>query len=269
MQYFHLPDDTMLENLANTLGITTPKVNIPQVSDIIAFWGYPEPGVIQEHKELYPDALWVDLDVDFGHKHVKILPEAYCKIMKNIFDNAFKLKRRIIKILAPVGKDKCDAAFFAAQILKDEGFDVVTTIFEDISNPQPTPICTSDLPLKTKFELITGAIAGDALPDTVQSKARFGFWGVPPNDMSILELFPNNTHAFGWIRCVEAKVPASLELEMFVEPDLPTVFFAQTFCAKNQLAKYLAQKYNGLYLDIDGYANNSTRAKLEAFLRLR
>ena len=33
--------------------------------------------------------------------------------------------------------------------------------------------------------------------------------------------------------------------------------------------KYLADKYNGLYIDIDDYASNSIRAKVEAFLRLR
>ena len=35
------------------------------------------------------------------------------------------------------------------------------------------------------------------------------------------------------------------------------------------MAKYLADKYNGLYIDIDDYANNSIKAKIEAFLRLR
>ena len=102
-----------------------------------------------------------------------------------------------------------------------------------------------------------------------ESKPQFGFWGVPPNDLSILEIFPDNTHVFGWTRCVEAKNPGNIELEMLVEKDLPTVFFAQTFCAKNQLAKYLANEYNGLYIDIDGTPTNSIKAKIEAFLRLR
>ena len=42
----------------------------------------------------------------------------------------------------------------------------------------------------------------------------------------------------------------------------------EAFCAKSQLAKYLADKYNGLYVDIDDYASNSISAKIEAFLRL-
>lgn len=237
--------------------------------DIIGFWGYPEPSVIEKNKALYPDAAWVDLDIDFNYPPSKVLPEAYCKIMKNIFDNAFYLKDRIIKILAPIGKDKCDSAFFAAQILKEAGFEVVTTVFEDCIDRGLTPICTSNLPLREKFEVITASITGAQVPEVKQCEARFGFWGVPPNDLSVLELFPDSTHAYGWIRCVEAGVPADIELEMHVDPNVPTVFFAQTFCAKNQLAKYLANKYNGLYVDIDGYANNSTKAKLEAFLRLR
>ena len=56
---------------------------------------------------------------------------------------------------------------------------------------------------------------------------------------------------------------------MYVNKDVPTVFYAQAFCAKCQLAKYLADKYNGLYIDIDDFATNSVKAKIEAFLRLR
>ena len=33
---------------------------------------------------------------------------------------------------------------------------------------------------------------------------------------------------------------------------------------KHQLTKYLADKYNGLYVDIDDYASNSISAKIEA-----
>ena len=95
-----------------------------------------------------------------------------------------------------------------------------------------------------------------------------GFWGVPPNDLSILNLFPDTTHVYGWTRCVEAGTPADLDLEMYVNPNVPTVFYAQAFCSKAQLAKYLADKYNGLYIDIDDYASSSVKAKIEAFLRL-
>ena len=36
-----------------------------------------------------------------------------------------------------------------------------------------------------------------------------------------------------------------------------------------KISKYLANKYNGLYIDVDGYSNSSIKAKIEAFLTLR
>jgi|InofroStandDraft_1065614.scaffolds.fasta_scaffold00001_288 hypothetical protein len=241
--------------------------------NIIGFWGYPKPSLIEKYKNLYPAAEWVDLDIDFNYPKTAILPENYCSIIKNIFNNAFYLKENLITILAPVGKDKCDSAFFAVHILKEQGFNIETSYFEEVlplDKLPKTPISISNLPLKEKIEKITANIIEEKdysyLPE---SKPQFGFWGVPPNDLSILEIFPDNTHVFGWTRCVEAKNPGNIELEMLVEKDLPTVFFAQTFCAKNQLAKYLANEYNGLYIDIDGTPTNSIKAKIEAFLRLR
>lgn len=241
--------------------------------DIIAFWGYPHPDLINKTKLQYPFAKWVDIDINFGYPQTNFLPDAYCGIIKNIFNNAFYLKDRIIKILAASGKEKCDSGFFAANLLKKEGFNVEISFFEQV---QPNahlidvPICKSDLPLKEKIELITSNIVEcNDYSHLTQSKAQFGFWGVPPNDLKILELFPDNTHVFGWSRCVEAKNPSDIELEMLVEPDLPTVFFTQTFCSKTALAKYLANKYNGLYIDVDVVPTNSAMAKIEAFLRLR
>ena len=241
--------------------------------DIIAFWGYPHPDLIKKTKQKYPGANWVDLDINFGYPSSKSTPDAYCGIIKNIFDNAFYLKDKIIKILAAVGKDKCDSGFFAAQLLKNAGFDVEISYFEDVSpleNLCDVPVCKSSLVLKDKLSIITANIVAQRDYSHLKpSRARFGFWGVPPNDLSICDIFPPETHVFGWSRCVEAKNPANLELEMYVEKDLPTVFFAQTFCAKNVLAKYLAQKYNGLYIEIDGTPSSSAYAKIEAFLRLR
>ena len=232
----------------------------------IGFWGYPDPKIVKKLEINNPE--WIDLDIDFKYPHSNILPDAYCKIIKNIIDNATYLKPDII--LATTGKDKCDSGWFASCILKDLGFKVITSKYESTENRRETPISTSDLPLKKKIELITGQIIKPIkLPTFKQSKAQFGFWGVPPNDLSILELFPNNTHVFGWTRCVEAGVPADIELEMEIDKDLPIVFYSQAFCAKSQLAKYLAKKHDGLYIDIDDYATNSVRAKIEAFIRLR
>lgn len=238
----------------------------------IGFWGYPHPKVISELKQKYPQAQWIDLDFDLSEfvPDSNILPESYCKIIKNIINNAIYYKNDLLTIAAPVGKDKCDSGWFAAKLLKDMGFEVIETVFETFDYRKDVFISTSNLPLYDKITKITSDIIyDDDIANYEQCKPKFGFWGVPPNDLSILKLFPNETHVYGWTRCVEAGVPADIELEMYVEPDIPTVFYAQAFCSKTQLAKYLANKYNGLYIDIDDYATNSIRAKIEAFLRLR
>ncbi len=100
-------------------------------------------------------------------------------------------------------------------------------------------------------------------------KPTAGFWGVPPRDFSLLSLFPDTTHVYGWARCMENKTPDNLAMECHFNPDIPTVFFAQTFCAKTALAKHLAGKHpRGLYLDCDITAGNSAKAKIQAFLEL-
>ena len=92
--------------------------------NIIAFWGYPKKELIEKYKKLYPNASWIDLDIDYGYPNIKFTPDAYCTIIKNICNNAFYLKEKIIAILAPIGKDKCDSAYFVAEILKEQGFDI-------------------------------------------------------------------------------------------------------------------------------------------------
>ena len=246
----------------------------------IGFWGYPHPQVINEVKSKYPQAEWIDLDIDFSYPRTNILPDAYCKIIRNIVDNAIFLKPDLI--VAPIGKDKCDSGRFASKILKEKGFDVITTIFENLEFKRDIKICTSNLSLYEKVTTITDSIIKPELLDRdflqttipVENTSKNpsftpGFWGVPPNDLELLKLFPDTTRVYGWIRCVEAGTPADLDLEMFVDENVPTVFYSQAFCSKSSLAKYLADKYNGLYIDIDDYASNSIKAKVEAFLRLR
>lgn len=246
---------------------------------IIGFWGYPEPDVMNNIKQKYPDADWIDLDIDFQYPKTNILPESFCKIIRNIIDNAVYLKPDLI--LGPIGKDKCDSGWFAARVLVDLGFNVIQTVFESLEPKREIKISTSDLPLIKKVTTITDSITNPSLlelnynkveiPEDNNSKNKLftpGFWGVPPNDLELLNLFPNTTRVYGWTRCVEAGTPADLELEMFVDENVPTVFYAQAFCSKSMLAKYLADKYNGLYIDIDDYASNSIKAKVEAFLKL-
>lgn len=235
----------------------------------IAFWGYPDPSVIDDFKIAYPNLEWLDLDLDFCYPDLNILPDAYCKIIKNIVNNAFYHKDEIFKVVAAIGKEKCDSGWFAARLLKEYGFDVVECKYEDVSTQKPLKFSISNLPLIDKVNNIMNSIVKPVQIDCEYVQPKFGFWGVPPNDIEILKLFPNETHVYGWTRCCEAGVPANLDLEMFVDEDVPTVFYAQAFCAKSQLAKYLANKYSGLYIDIDDYATSSVLAKIEAFLRLR
>ena len=249
----------------------------------IGFWGYPDPDIVEKVKKDYPNAEWIDLDIDFYYPKTNILPESYCKIIRNIIDNSVYLKPDLI--VAPIGKDKCDSGWFASRILADMGFNVIQTIFERLEPKREIVICDSNMPLYDKITTITAGIINPEIIETVKKRILLdsvsqntqdadssiftpGFWGVPPNDLEILKLFPNTTHVYGWTRCVEAGTPADLDLEMYVGEGVPTVFYAQAFCAKAQLAKYLADKYNGLYIDIDDYASNSIKAKIEAFIRL-
>jgi len=68
---------------------------------------------------------------------------------------------------------------------------------------------------------------------------------------------------------MENKAPDSLEIELQVDAEIPTVFFAQSFCQKTMLARSLAHKCNGLFVDEDAKLDDSVRAKIIAFLTLR
>ena len=236
---------------------------------IIGIWGYPDPVILQEVRDKFPRHEIIDLDVNYNVPPSNILPDAYCKIITNIIDNSIYLKENLETIVASVGEEKCDAARYAAAILNQLGLNIIQTTYIKYENlKSETPISESNLPLKDKVIRIMDEILYPKNVLIPKIKATMGFWGVPPNDIKLLELFPDSTHVFGWTRCVEAKRPADMELEMFVDKNIPTVFFAQTFCAKMQLARYLAKKHNGLYVDVDDKASNSVRAKIEAFIRL-
>ena len=96
----------------------------------IGFFGVPNPEYISMFKFKYPKAKWIDLDIDFKDPDLKILPEAYCKIIKNIINNSVHFKPDLI--IAAIGKDKCDSGWFAAKLLKDMKFNVIESKFEDL-----------------------------------------------------------------------------------------------------------------------------------------
>ena len=197
------------------------------------------------------------------------LPRVYCAILRTVVLNALHLTLDAIYI--DVGPGKCDCALHVATVLEDMlTIPVYKTKNEDMTS-FGTPVSRSRMGLMQKFECITEGVKNTeklAIPPE-PCKPTAGFWGVPPRDFSILNLFPDTTHIYGWTRCMENKTPADNELELHYNPDIPTIFYAQSFCAKTALARHLADKHpHGLYLDSDVTAGGSAKAKIQAFLEL-
>jgi hypothetical protein len=197
-----------------------------------------------------------------------LLPRVYCAILRTVVLNAMHLG--LDRIYIDVGPGKCDCALHVARILQDTQTVPVTTTRNLDDRPHGVPICRSGMPLLEKLLAITKSVQSDQpSPDQDPCTPTAGFWGVPPRDFSILSLFPDTTHVYGWTRCMENKTPADLEMESHYNPHIPTVFFAQSFCAKTSLAAHLARQHpRGLFLDCDVHAGSSARAKIEAFLEL-
>lgn len=233
--------------------------------------GQPPRSVIGELNEraieiLDLDAMLVREDMEAT---VAILPRVYCAILRTVVLNAMHLELEAIFI--DTGPGKCDSARYVATILGEQlTIPVVSTVNQD-REPCGYPYCRGELDLTEKFLAITeGVKCGEPVKaDLAACRPTAGFWGVPPRDFSILAPFPATTHVYGWTRCLENKTPADLALEMHVNPIIPTVFFAQSFCAKTALARYLAHRHpHALYLDIDLHTTSSAKAKVQAFLEL-
>ena len=196
------------------------------------------------------------------------LPQVYCAILRTVMLNAMNMS--LDRVYIDVGPGKCDCALHVATVLQNFlTIPVITTRNRD-SVGFGVPICRSNLPLLEKLQAVTkGVQSCEPSPAHTASIATAGFWGVPPRDFSLLSLFPDSTHVYGWSRCMENKTPADIDLESYCNPAVPTVFFAQSFCAKTALAKHLAERHpKGLYVDCDVNAGSSVRAKIEAFLEL-
>jgi hypothetical protein len=219
------------------------------------------------------------------------LPRTTCRIIRRVYDNALSLD--LDEIVIDEGYGKCDAARGLAELLAETLSIPVIRTQNDNRVGAGTPICDSELPLRRKVELILEGIVGArqavpqvanlryravpqvanlryrVVPQVANLRYRAAFWGVPAADFSIYELFPEGTQVLGWTRCLENRTPAEWELEMWVPEGVPTVFFAQTFCAKTIVAQRLARKHDGLFVDVDGVLPQPVRAKIEAFLRFR
>jgi len=240
------------------------------MAEKVGIVGIPPMAVIAKlHRQ---QAEIIDLDEPQIKKSLDLtapyLPRVYCAVLRTAALNAMHL--RLDRIYIDVGPGKCDCALHVSTILKNMlSIPVLCTRNQDMQGTG-FPICRSHMPLLKKMQLITHNVR---LPKPEQHYPpcvpTAGFWGVPPRDFSLLALFPETTHIYGWTRCMENKTPADLALESRVNPDIPTVFFAQSFCAKTALARHLADQHpRGLYLDCDVTAGSSARAKIEAFFEL-
>jgi len=197
------------------------------------------------------------------------LPRVYCAILRTAVVNALHLE--LDAIYVDTGPGKCDCALHTATILAEAlPIPVIRTKNTDTA-AFGTPLCQARMSLIDRMLAITAGVKSAASYQNppVPCTPTAGFWGVPPRDFSILGLFPDTTHIHGWARCMENKTPADHALEARFNPEVPTVFFAQSFCAKTALARYLAKKHpHALYLDVDVHATGSARAKVQAFLEL-
>lgn len=238
----------------------------------IGIVGVPPRGIIDMHRG--KDDEIVDLDMPQGGVRrdaaEAYVPRVYCATLRTVAANTLSLGLDLI--IAAVGEGKCDGARFIMEQLSSVIDTEIMQIKESNEKVRGNPICESGLPLREKMDLIIKGIAQDLnweeRSNIKPCEATVGFWGVPPHDFEILDIFPDTTHIFGWTRCMENNTPADLDMETQTDPSLPTVFFAQAFCPKNALARSLATKNNGLYIEVDETLTRSAAAKVQAFLEL-
>jgi hypothetical protein len=235
----------------------------------VGFVGCPSELGFEAVRRRFERIEWVDLD-NLHEKSTphsaQLLPANVCSIIKRIVDNALSLDLKAV--LFDEGYGKCDNARSAAALLEDRLDIPVLRTRNDNKEGRGTPLCDSALPLVEKAEKILDSLTDtNPPPDLGPVDPPAALWGVPASDFDLYKLFPPGTRLIGWFRCLENRTPADESLELSVDPDVPTVFFSQTFCHKNILAKDLAAQYNGLYVDMDGTLTSSVRAKVETFLR--
>lgn len=242
---------------------------------VIGFWGSPPRAELKWASAQYGNLEFFDLDVYYGVESTRIIPDAFCHIIRNCVDNAIALGPLLKCVVAATGPEKCDAGRFAAELVNSmlEAKVVVSTNDTLSTSVQPL-LCEARGPLKKRAIRIMESIV-EPLTEKERNVAfmtrcepTHGFWGTPPHPIEVLDLFPETTHLFGWTRCVEQERSADLQLEMTVPEDLPTVFFSQGFCQKAMLARSLAEKHGGMHVDVHDNLNAATMAKIEAFVRL-
>ena len=237
----------------------------------LGFTGVPPEKLWKQALSLSDEVIDLDMPIK-SHPLVeseKVMPKISCATLRTITANLL-LDKKLDWVILSSGPDKCDGARFLGNFF-DSSLDIPVILTENNNmERQGNPVCESGLPLKEKMQIIVDDLHTISPLDRKISyeKPVCGFWGVPPNDFDVLDLFPPQTHIFGWARCIENRTPADHELELHVNPDIPVIFFAQAFCPKNIMAYQLAKKYNGLYVEVDSKVDHSIKAKIEAFLWL-
>ena len=191
-------------------------MNDSRTDRVIGYYGFPSRSTLRAARERFGlDLPLVDLDVDRGARDAGALPSTTCRIIANIVDNAADLGGRLAAVVAAVGEDKCDRGRHAAWLLDRMGFTVIESRWREVDNEsRPLVWATARLPLREKIDRIMATVADPSPPAAPPARCAptHGFWGVPPHDFRLLDLFPETTHAYGWIRCVEAGRPADLAL---------------------------------------------------------
>jgi hypothetical protein len=234
----------------------------------IGFVGCPPSGDFQKLADRHGTVEWIDLDNAFllqDRKSTELLPQNVCAIVKRIVDNALSLP--LAAILFDEGYGKCDHARAAAAVIENHLNIPIHRTRNNNLVGKGTHLCDSGLPLAEKAERILQSIVEPAPASSLAPvDPPCAVWGVPASDFHFYRLFPDGTRLLGWFRCLENGTPADEHLELALAPGVPTVFFAQTFCHKNILAKELARRTQGLYVDMDGALTSSVRAKVETFL---
>ncbi|MBN2184013.1 MAG: hypothetical protein JW746_01665 [Candidatus Krumholzibacteriota bacterium] len=241
-------------------------------SRLIGYYGFPLRRLLNSAREKFgPGLEMIDLDIDHGAPDSGLLPVTTCRIISNIMNNSVMLRSRLAVIVAAVGEGKCDRGRNISFLLQGLGLNVIESRFEEKEWEERELIYSSGRgTLSERIDRIMYSVIDPSPAPGVPEPCRptHGFWGVPPNDYRVLDLFPETTHIYGWTRCVEAGRPSDMEMESYVDEGVPTVFFTQSFCAKQDLAHYLAEKYGGIEVDCHREINDSILAKVEAFIRL-
>jgi len=235
----------------------------------LGFTGVPPEDILVNAIKLSDEV--IDLDMPITSNPIsesdKFLPKVCCATLRTIMANSMLIKD-LDWIILSSGIDKCDGARFIGMTLR-KILNIPVILTQNLNKLRKgNPICESNLPLRDKFNKIVGGLISGQELNITRCEPKFGFWGVPPNDFDILDLFAPETHVFGWARCLENRTPADYDLEEFINPAIPTVYFAQAFCPKNYIAYRLAKEHNGLYVEADSKLDHSIKAKIEAYLYL-